>query len=1098
MRGRRRRPAVAGAVVVAVAAAVVPGAGASAAPAERVVSASAQAGRSVTLITGDRVVVGGPEGISARPATGREHVRFLRQAGPDGTLVIPEDAATLVANGSLDRRLFNVTRLVEVGYDDTSRPDLPLIVGHADGQARSAALGAAAQVTRELASIGATAVRADKARAAEFWAGVRGTGATATTMAAGVTRIWLDGPVRATLDHSVPQIGAPQAWQAGHTGRGATVAVLDTGIDTSHPDLADAVIRAQDFTGSESGTDDRVGHGTHVASTITGGGTASGGRYRGVAPDTALVNGKVLDDGGGGAESWIIAGMEWAAASGADVVNMSLGGGLPEDGTDPMSQALNRISEQTGALFVVSAGNSGGAPGSPAAADRALTVGAVDRNDALAEFSSRGPRWVDRAIKPDLTAPGVDIVAARAAHGQLGDPVDQSYTRLSGTSMAAPHVAGAAAILAGQHPDWTAEQLKAALMGAAKPIGGQSVFEQGAGRVDVARAVAQPVYATPASLSNGVARWPHGDDAPIVRTLTYHNAGAQPLTLELAADVRDPAGNPAPAGMVTVAPSRVTVPAGGQAEVTVTTTTTVDGPDGDYTGRITATGGQVSIPTPIAVTREVESYDVTLHFLDRAGKATPEYSFRFVDVDHPQAYLSYDASGTVVARLPKGRFYFEAGVQDQVADGWEYTNVIEPEFTVTGDAEVTVDARAGKPVGVTVDRANARPGSSYLSYGLRTSWGDTGLSIIGRDFAGQYTRPSSTSAPGRFTFEIGAVLAEPDGRGGFAGSPYLYHVRQSEDALVPADLVRHSADRDLVRVRSEHAATVPGRHGVREEMVSAPLPFGLTEYYSPNVPWYSTFSETTDPDDFDARESYLSTVPARTFSAGRPVLERWNTGVFGPAFPLEPGYPADLAGREGDTLGFNVPLFTDQAADHGGGARTTSGGTVLYRDGERVGETAYAGYGRFPVPAGRASFRLHTEATRGGAGQLSTSVRADWTFASDTVAGAEPAALPLTAVRFAPVLDEHNRAPSGVPFPVPLYLQRNGQDKPGEVRELAVWASFDDGATWTAVPVRTVAGQRLAFPHHPRGAGYVSLRASATDAEGNAVEQTIIRAYALK
>ena len=99
-------------------------------------------------------------------------------------------------------------------------------------------------------------------------------------MSAGVGKVWLDAKRQPTLDVSVPQIGAPQAWAAGYTGESVPVGVLDTGIDDTHPDLAGKVLAAQDFTGSGD-TLDRVGHGTHVASTITGSGAASGGSTRG-------------------------------------------------------------------------------------------------------------------------------------------------------------------------------------------------------------------------------------------------------------------------------------------------------------------------------------------------------------------------------------------------------------------------------------------------------------------------------------------------------------------------------------------------------------------------------------------------------------------------------------------------------------------------------------------------------------------------------------------------------------------------------------------------------------------------------------------------
>lgn len=185
-----------------------------------------------------------------------------------------------------------------------------------------------------------------------------------------------------------------------------------------------------------------------MASTVAGSGAASGGQRRGVAPGAELMNGKVLDNFGNGQESWVIAGMEWAATNGADVISMSLQAGVT-DGTDPVSQAVNQLTEANGVLFTIAAGNFGSARETvtaPGAANQALTVGAVDKSDVLAGFSGRGPRAGDFAIKPDITAPGVDIIAARAAGTSLGTPVDDSYTMLSGTSMATPHVAGAAAI----------------------------------------------------------------------------------------------------------------------------------------------------------------------------------------------------------------------------------------------------------------------------------------------------------------------------------------------------------------------------------------------------------------------------------------------------------------------------------------------------------------------------------------------------------------------------------------------------------------------------------------------------------------------------
>ena len=146
-------------------------------------------------------------------------------------------------------------------------------------------------MTRHLPVVNGAAMTVDKAKAATFLSGV-----TSARSAAGVEKIWLDGKREISLDQSVPQIGAPTAWQAGYTGKGVSVAVLDTGIDKSHPDLASQVAGAKNFT--EESDEDLVGHGTHVASTIAGTAAASSGKYKGVAPDAKLYDGKVCELGG--------------------------------------------------------------------------------------------------------------------------------------------------------------------------------------------------------------------------------------------------------------------------------------------------------------------------------------------------------------------------------------------------------------------------------------------------------------------------------------------------------------------------------------------------------------------------------------------------------------------------------------------------------------------------------------------------------------------------------------------------------------------------------------------------------------------------------
>jgi subtilisin family serine protease len=1036
---------------------VLPPGAAAAAPGQ----ARAQATSTVTLLTGDKVILGGQHGAATvLPAKGRERTGFIQQKDHLGDLhVVPEDALDMLRGKRIDPRLFNVTKLARLGYHDAARQDIPLII--------SGGQGLAASKTRDLPSIQGAAVKVDKA-----------TGLRGFTQA---QKIWFDGPVHATLDKSVPQIGAPEAWKSGHTGKGTTVAVLDTGVDATHPDLDDAVTDAQNFTDATTGAEDHHGHGTHVASTITG----DHPKYGGVAPDTKVINGKVLNDYGGGAESWIIAGMEWAAAKGAKVINMSLGSPFPSDGTDPMSQAVNRITADTGALFVIAAGNSGGTLGSPGAADAALTVGAVDHNDQLAPFSSRGPRWGDSAIKPDITAPGVNIAAAKAKNGQIGTPVDDGHVRLSGTSMATPHVVGAAAILAGQHPDWQAGQLKSALMGSAKAHPTLSVFEQGAGRVDVARAVTQTVQASPASVSAGVAQWPHNDDVPITKTLSYTNSSASPVTLDLTAEVRGPNGTTVPAGMFTFSPSTLTIPAGGKAQATVSIDTKIDMPDGLYSGVVKAG----DIRTPIAVDREVESYNVTLKFLGMDGQPVSRYSSRFVNLAAPQAFLPYHESGTVVARLPKGRFYFNSMIQD--GDNFHITT--EPEYVVTGDSTLVVDARATKPVGFTVDKPNAKSGSATLGFVRETSFeGGTGNYYIMGGFDTIFVAPSkTTAAPDQFNYFSEGRYAEPDGQDGFVNSPYLYNLYHEAKGKVPAELLNRVKDSELAKVRSENGSTAPGRYGSRENMVVQALPFTLNEFYTPDVPWYGSSAQLKTPDRWGDSESYQYTVRPRTFKLGTHT-ERWNSGVFGPAFVQNVDGVGDGARRLGDEVLFDVPLYSDPTPNRSGYASST-GSTTLSKDGTQVGSAPYAGYGFFQVPAGPGTFKLHTESTTDLT--VSNKITADWTFKSDTVSGEEPQSLPLLAVRFAPKLDSQNRAPAAVPTVVPVTVDHNTG---GTAKAPAIHVSHDDGTTWKPVPLLTIGGKWFTILVHPYGAKTVSLKASTKDADGNSVDQTIIRAFLLK
>lgn len=722
----------------------------------------------VTLITGDRVIVAPDGGATVEAAPRREHVTFLRQDGGGRLSVLPSDAAPLVVQGRLDPRLFDVSYLLKEGFDDGDRKSLPLLV--------TGGTAGVAGVTRVLPHTGISAVDWDKAAAREQWTRLR---------SAGVDRVWLDAALRVTLDQSVPQVGAPQAWQSGYDGTGATVAVLDTGIDTNHPDLAGQVVGAANFS-NESTSTDRSGHGTHVASTIAGTGAASGGTYKGVAPGARLLNVKVCNSAGSCPTSWVLAGMEWAAAHGADVINLSMGGDHT-DGTDPLSTAVNTLTAAHGVLFVVAAGNDGptaGTVASPGAADAALTVAAVDKSDRIASFSSRGPRAGDHAVKPDLAAPGVAITAARAAGTTLGAPVDDRYTRASGTSMATPHVAGAVAILAGQHPDWTAGHLKSALMGSASTIDDPAAgaFQVGTGRLDVSRAVATKVDTVAASLSFGVLPWPHV--APAAKSVTYRNDGAAPVTLDLAVSATDEKDDPAPTGLFMTSAAQITVAAHGTASVELTVSPQ-GVPSGAYGGRLTATAPDGTVVhTAFGAFLEIESYDLTVNLVDRTGqRPDPSLSLALFNVF---AYTtgrvySWLPDGHTL-RLPAGDYAVQGDVTTAGPGVPDIAQLAYPEIRLASDTVLTLDARQARKVTVDVDRASARPRTLGSVMAMKLPPGNVTTHVIA---SLDVVVPSSAIVPDLYVGSTGSPMSVST-----VSTDRFFHatVAQLEEPLIRLDV----------------------------------------------------------------------------------------------------------------------------------------------------------------------------------------------------------------------------------------------------------------------------------------------------------------------
>jgi subtilisin family serine protease len=425
----------------------------------------------------------------------------------------------------------------------------------------------------------------------------------------------------ATLDKSPQQIGAPGLWAPGleNAGQGMKIAVIDDGVDQSHRffDPSGYAMPAGYPKGQQAYTTAKVivarafpppgttwknaalpfdplnsEHGTHVAGIAAGNpntAASDGRRLSGVAPRAYIGNYKALtvptDAGVGldGNAAELVAAIEAAVADGMDVINLSIGEPEVEPSRDIVARALDAAAD-LGVVPVVAAGNDfdqfgQGSVSSPGSSARAITVAAVSgggaQEDVVAGFSSAGPTALSLRLKPDVSAPGVGILSS----------VPDGWASMSGTSMATPHVAGAAALLLQRHPDWTVEQLKAALISTADPARASASTQQsppptrtGSGVVDLPAADQPLVLAEPASISFGLVRPGSAPTGTI--TLTDAGLGAGTWTVSVVAAA-------APAGTGLALPPTVDVPGALILAPSVPETA----PEGELTGWVTLTRG---------------------------------------------------------------------------------------------------------------------------------------------------------------------------------------------------------------------------------------------------------------------------------------------------------------------------------------------------------------------------------------------------------------------------------------------------------------------------------------------------------------------------
>jgi hypothetical protein len=315
---------------------------------------------------------------------------------------------------------------------------------------------------------------------------------------------------------------------------------------------------------------------------------------------------------------------------------------------------------------------------------------------------------------------------------------------------------------------------------------------------------------------------------------------------------------------------------------------------------------------------------------------------------------------------------------------------------------------------------------------------------------------------------------------------------------VPANLRRHYSDRQLGKVVSSYALASPDSPvGLREFFLLMPLPSTVTEYYTPGTTWYKRFWDARSKQEFP-NFGILDYMGPRSYQAGRTVKERWNVGVFGPALAYASyAYPYTHAARIGDAVLFSPSMHGSQNVDADGSSAYSTAVTQILRDGKVIDEQTTSSGIITELPPDEATYTVRASTTL-ARGPLSTLTDTEWTFRSAHVGGTEPQPIPLLVVRFAPNLDDHNTAPAGRRFSFPVYVQRNGAERPGAVNEPTVEISYDDGVSWQPVRLVRDHDQWCAEVTHPQGAKFASLRWSVSYPAGNTAKATTIHAYALR
>ncbi len=491
--------------------------------------------------------------------------------------------------------------------------------------------------------------------------------------------------------------------------KGIRIGIIDTGIDYLHEAFGggfgpgSTAAGGYDFVNNDADPMDDNGHGSHVAGIICG----RSSTIEGLAKDAQLYVYKALDRNGNGSASNVIAAIEQAVKDSVKVLNLSLG--TPSGSADdPLSTAVNRA-VQAGIVVVVAAGNTGdySSINSPGSAQYALTVGAADAG-TIASFSSKGPEPEKYLIKPEVVAPGVSVLSAKKGGG---------YVQMSGTSMSAPFVTAIAAGLRELHPDWSAMEIRAAVISNSSDLG-KPVFSQGHGITDES-ILTSTRFSNPSELSFGF-NSPSASVWKQQRTVTIYNKSTVLKRYALSTTTANAALK------FQFTPQQVEIPANGSVSVVIDLEANNlylgnnSSFENGYSGRIIAAGSGDSVTIPFAFFKG------------------PVLQVRFNEV--PWMVMIHNGSSfskTVSPKTNSLSMIVKEGIYDVVTSFYNSRYVVTEKITVTGRSDVSVNSGDAKypvsfqPVnehGAAIDLGTVGGTYSYLE---ALVYQPTGYAVVG-------------------------------------------------------------------------------------------------------------------------------------------------------------------------------------------------------------------------------------------------------------------------------------------------------------------------------------------------------------------------------